>query len=211
MSEYSIRRPELLRIREGNTVWEGADQIWYPLFWQRRAGCGPTTASHLMWYLSRTKQGAEILCPYDGSERAGFVRLMQDMWRYVTPGMRGANSTSFVSGGAVRYGQHRNFPLTTRVLEIPAEKGERPSIQELMEFLSEAAADDLAVAFLNLSNGALKNLDNWHWVTLTGVDTQWRTATMVDQRSRSTIDMDLWLKTTTNGGGFVVIEPEKNS
>ena len=58
---------------------------------------------------------------------------------------------------------------------------------------------------MNLSNGAVRNLDNWHWVTLVSVNGELR-AEMYDQGRRQLIDIGLWLSTTTGGGAFVALE-----
>lgn len=208
-AKAAIASPGLLRIAgaDGARWTEGANQAWYATAWQRRSGCGPTSASHLLWYLSRTREGAGALCPYDGNTRGGFLRLMEEVWRFVTPGVMGVNCTAILSEGAERYGARQGVALGSRVLNIPAVPMLRPGWEELTDFLAGAFADDLPVAFLNLSNGELGNLDNWHWVTLTGLDMAAGTATMIDQGHRAEIDLALWLRTTTLGGGFVALEP----
>lgn len=209
-SPAAIRTPQLLQIAEGGEVkFYGANQTWYATHWQRQAGCGPTTCSHLLWYLSRTRQGSEALCAHDGTQRSGFIRLMEEVWQYVTPGMMGVNNTSIFTDGAVRYGLKHGVKLSCRLLEVSAIPFLRPKIAEVNDFLTRAMADDLPVAFLNLSNGALRNLDNWHWVTLVSADPQGSTAQMYDQGISREINLDLWLRTTSLGGGFVAVEPEK--
>ena len=42
---YSIARPELLTVTQGERSWQGADQLWYTDEWQQKAGCGPTAAA----------------------------------------------------------------------------------------------------------------------------------------------------------------------
>lgn len=202
--QVSVHRPELLRIGPHY----GGNQLWYPTGWQRQAGCGPTCASHLLWYLSRTRPDCEALYPYEGGDRPGFQRLMEDVWHYVTPGRMGVNRTDILTDGVVRYGAQRGVALRCRVLDISPVPAKRPPLETLLAFLAQAFTDDLPVAFLNLSNGALRNLDNWHWVTLTGLDADSGAATMYDQGARSVIDLDLWLRTTALGGGFAAAGPE---
>lgn len=205
MSE--IRRPEALRLQSGpETAW-GANQAWYRSFWKRQAGCGPCSCSNLVWYLAKTREEMRPLFPEAGECRADMLRLMDRMWNYVTPGMKGVNSTAILAEGGVRFGLERNVRLAARVLDIPAE-GERPAREEVFTFIESALGDDLPVAFLNLNNGALRNLDNWHWVTLASLDKANGRAGMLDQGRRDTIDLALWFQTTTLGGGFVALEPE---
>lgn len=201
----SIAQADLLHICDPAPGY-GADQEWYGTEWQRKSGCGPTSCAHLLWYLSRTRLGCGALCPYDGFNRAGFVRLMEDVWQYITPGRMGVNSTSIFTRGAVRYAQDRGLHLHCRVLNIPLLQGDRPEFTQVAEFLECAFEDDLPVAFLNLSNGTLTNLENWHWVTL--VAASGGKAMMYDACERTEIDLETWLRTTRLGGGFVALEPD---
>lgn len=210
MSEMiSLYAPEILHIDDNQATRFGANQAWYPKWIQRMSGCGPTTCSNLLWYLSRAEDACGALCPYDGSTRSGILRLMQDVWRYITPGMRGVNKTSMFVNGVTRYGMEHGIPVSCRVLDIPEKAGERPSAEAMMAFLQDAIADNLPVAFLNLSNGSVKNLEGWHWVTLIGVNPAELTAEMYDQGVRQTIDLGLWLETTTKGGGLIAVDPKQ--
>lgn len=208
LEEYkAVRSPELLHIADGAAVRYGANQEWYRSEWRRKAGCGPTTCSHLLCYLAATRPQCAPLFGGDGASRAGFLELMEQVWHYVTPGKMGVNSSSIFTAGALRFGEERGVRLRYRVLEVPTALHARPQMSELSGFLSAAMADDLPVAFLNLSNGSLKNLDSWHWVTLTAYNPQTGAALMYDQGERSVIELELWLRTTRMGGALVVLEP----
>lgn len=212
----SIRQPERLHIYNGNTVSYGAHQVWYPGWMQRMSGCGPTAASNLLWYLAATrKEVCGNLYNKDATSRSEMLYLMKEVWQYVKPGFRGVDRASIFTEGAVAFGKKHGTALKTRVLEIPAatkdeiSAGAKESIRKetVLGFLKSAFSDDLPVAFLNLSNGAVRNLDNWHWVTLVSVDKELR-AEMYDQGTRQMIDIQVWLATTTGGGAFVVVEPQ---
>ena len=207
MSQITLRTPQLLQIRHGAGFTYGASQEWFKNLWQQRAGCGPTACAQLLWYLSRTRPGCRALCPYDGARREGFVSLMEEVWEYVTPGRHGVNTTSILTQGAVRFGERRGVALDCRVLEVPGKLHQRPPAEKLSAFIAGALADDLPVAFLNLSNGTLQNLDSWHWVTLVSYDTESTLARMYDQGGQESLDMEMWLRTTTLGGGLVALEP----
>lgn len=207
MASATLQAPELLHIRHQAELTYGANQLWYGDGWQRRAGCGPTVSAHLLWYLSQTRPGCQALCPRDGSRREGFLQLMEEVWQYVTPGVMGVNSTGILTHGVARFGADRGVALHCRALDVPALPQLRPSLEELEEFLTNALDRDLPVAFLNLSNGTLQNLDNWHWVTLVEYDREDHHARMYDQSVQSRIALDTWLRTTTLGGGFVTVEP----
>lgn len=186
MGELMLKTPELLQIRHQADVTYGANQLWY---------------------LSRTRPGCQALCPQDGAQRAGFLQLMEEVWQYVTPGMMGVNSTQLLTHGVARFGADRGVALHCSALDIPTLPQLRPSLEEVEDFLTQALAQDLPVGFLNLSNGTLQNLDNWHWVTLVGYSPQDHSAQMYDQSLRVRIALDQWLRTTTLGGGFVTVRP----
>lgn len=204
----SIKTPELLQICGGRPVSYGAHQLWYHSPFGKMGGCGPTAASNLLWYLTAAHpEFCRCLFDGNGCTRPGMQRLMNEVWRYVKPGMRGVDKAAMLADGAVQFGAVHGVALHARVMEIPAIVSQRPSAHAVYRFLAEAFAADLPAAFLNLSNGEVKNLDNWHWVTLISVDRKLQ-AEMYDQSRRQYIDLALWLETTTKGGAFVALEPD---
>lgn len=206
--QIALRSPELLHIEDAGRLCLGAEQEWYGETWQRRAGCGPTSAAHLLCYLARTRSCCQALIDSDCRYKEDFVALMEQVWQYVTPGKMGVNSIAMLREGALRYGAERGVQLQARELAVAAKPlARRPDAEELTDFLAQALADDLPVAFLNLASGAVANLDSWHWVTLVALDIQNRTATMYDQGREAVINIGLWLRTSVLGGGLVAIEP----
>lgn len=202
-----LKSLDLFLISNNTRSTYGANQEWYSTQWKRKAGCGPTACSHLMWYLSQTKPDCQSLCTYNGRQREGFTQLMEDLWDYVTPGPAGVNRTEIFTDGAHKYGHDKNIGLNHITIEIPSVLQKRPPWNDLKSFLKDAFIKDLPVAFLNLSNGSLKNLDSWHWVTLAGINTENDMVLMYDQGNAYYIDLKLWLKTSLQGGGFVVLSP----
>lgn len=200
-----INCPELFHFRKDNRLYLGADQEWYQQLWQRQAGCGPTNCAQLLWYLAQTRPACSALAEPDCQEADKFLGLMERVWQYVTPGKMGVNRASIFTEGAMRYGRDCGVKLQSRVLEIPARPFVRPQAGDLAAYLAAALDNDLPVAFLNLANGALNNLDSWHWVMLIAYDSLKLTATMYNQGESSQIDLRLWLRTTTLGGAFVTL------
>ena len=115
----SLFAPEILHIDDNQSTRFGANQAWYPKWVQRMTGCAPTTCSNMLWYLSKAEDAFRALCPYDGSTRSGIVRLMQSVWRYITPGMRGANKTSLFVSGFMRYWTEQGLTVSSRALDNP--------------------------------------------------------------------------------------------
>ena len=205
--ELRLSRPACLQIGERSGICYGANQSWYRTLWQRRAGCGPTTGAHLAWYLAHTRPDCRRLSPFDGASRQTMLQLMETMWDYITPTVRGVNRPEIFSEGMERYGKDRKAALRCTTLHIPLGSAQRPDADTVSQFLSTALSQDLPIAFLNLSNGLEKKLDSWHWVTLIGFDPASMTATMYDQCKCTRIDIGLWLRTTGGDGAFVVARP----
>lgn len=206
-NSISIHSPELLQIQKGNNISYGANQVWYSSWRARMSGCGPTATSNLIWYLAASRpETCGKLFAGRANEYDGMLRLMKTMWKYVTPGMKGVNKASMLTTGVNQYGEECGVKLMTHVLEVPKTASGRPTSEEVLNFLKEAFLKDLPVAFLNLSNGNVRNLDNWHWVTLISVDDTLQ-AKMYDQSLCLDVDLKQWLRSTVNGGAFVVIEP----
>ncbi|MFR2156361.1 MAG: hypothetical protein ACLS43_04125 [Evtepia gabavorous] len=161
---HSLTHPERLTITgpQGET-YQGGDQEWYRDLWQRRAGCGPTTAAALLSYLSQTRPGLRPMVPAAARTQAGFLRSMEALWPYVTPGARGLDKPESLVLGCRSFAQSRGCRLQGQVLEIPPSgrpgpPGPVPAIRRPVP-----GPQDCPVAFLNFSHGALKNLDSWHW------------------------------------------------
>lgn len=199
-----IKNLELLEIVYYGRAYYGADQAWYETHQKRYSGCGPTVCSNILWYLSRENR-IRNLVPENGNDHDKILKLMNDVWKDVTPGNMGLNSTEMLKDGVQDYASRNDLSLDVRTLDIPQSKKKRPSQNEVMDFLHKAINDDLPIAFLNLSNGSLTNLESWHWVMLVGANDG--KAIMYDQGKNSTVNIYKWLDTTLLGGGFVVIQP----
>ena len=95
-----ILHPERLDLTgPGGTLCHGADQDWFPDPWQRRAGCGPTTASLIFHYLARQRSEFSPLRPEMGTEWTDFLEHMCRVWEYVTPRSHGLNRPEYMVEG----------------------------------------------------------------------------------------------------------------
>lgn len=205
-NEITVRNPEIFRIRKENTVYYGANQIWYPKRFQKMAGCGPTSCSNIIWYLSQTREKYNKLCSHDGRNYHGFLKLMEDIWEYVTPGLMGVKNLKMFTDGVLRYGKDKECVLTSEAFEVLENKiRNKIEIEAAFDFIEQALKDDFPVAFLNLSNGQLTNLESWHWVTIWRLDRAKGNISILDQNRIEEINLRLWLLTSLKGGGFVVI------
>lgn len=183
----------------------GGWQEWYGDRWKRMSGCGPTTVANITSYLNRSSIGADIGCP--PLPKNDFQKLMEAVWQYVTPGVRGIPSTAAFIKGALGYIASEKLDITLEELDIPKNKRLRPELSKLVEFLSTSLERDAPVAFLSLDNGQEKRLDTWHWVTLLSLeyeeDGSAAFAGISDEGQFFRVDLKKWYETSSLGGGFV--------
>ena len=103
--------------------------------------------------------------------------------------------------GMAAYAASRGLSLSPALLAFPAARTKRPPWEEVADFVRRSLEKDCPVAFLNLHNGRVKELDWWHWVTITALEDG--RAEILDSGRRLTIDFHLWYETTRRRGGFV--------
>lgn len=208
---YSLARPELLTITGNGRTWRGANQEWYAEDWQRKAGCGPTTASLLVSYLAQTRPGCKDLYPSGSWEKDDFVGLMDQVWRYVTPGRHGVNRTHIFTKGLREFSKAKGVTLSLRELSIPRFKIARPTVDQCAAFIRAGLEAECPVAWLNLHNGGIKGLDSWHWVSIIALEAHSDgplLCTYLDSGRERTADFRLWFQATKAGGGLVYLARE---
>lgn len=203
-------------------LWYGPSQDWYPEEWQQRSGCGPTSASLVTAYLARSRAypGCERLYlgahPLPDPEGGGVVRKadweqhMREIWHFVTPTPMGTWKLTMYQEGIERFAQSRSFRLGTEALWVrPALASRRPErlYDEIKAFVVESLERDLPVAFLNYFGGEMRDISNWHWVTVTEAqateDGEYLWLTVSDQGMKVVFSLNQWLYTSFGGGGFV--------
>lgn len=196
---------EYLHLTDGeNRLYHGADQEWFPLSWQRRAGCGPTTASQLLLYNGRSSPELGLKVVKDKDE---MVSLMGEVWTYITPGIMGVHLVSHFTKGLERYLAEHNVDRAVTSLLLPKERAKRPSFDEVTTFITSRLEAGQPVAFLNLSSGGVKGLDSWHWVTVVGLYQEKEEGPVMlviyDAGTRIDINFTAWYEATGRASGFV--------
>ncbi len=199
---YRLLHPEFYRLAgPGGKITQGADQDWFPTFWQREAGCGPTAAAVVFAYLAQAYPRLRPLGPEETGRRDSFTTLMCRVWEYVTPGIYGLNRPQVMRDGMASYAKARGVELSPALLEIPAASTKRPSFAQVSRFVGRSLELECPVAFLNLHNGKVHELDRWHWVTVAALEGE--RAVILDSGHTLEINLALWLSTTRRRGGFV--------
>ena len=187
--------PDILSFADASgDICYGGSQEWYKDFWRRKSGCGPVAASNIIWYLTR-QQGS----------RDQYIELMNEMFTFVTPGMRGVNNASIFSEGIIEYVKKHGLLFAPHVLELPAKPNNRPGLDTVYEFIESALRADSPVAFLCLSSGKVDNLDDWHWVTIISLDTDATKIEVLDYGKRLDVCISAWLESSRLGGALVFL------
>ena len=176
----------------------GGDQDWYKTYFKRLAGCGPTTASNIVMYEEK-KLGVK-----DDFSKEEFIKLMNDLWNYITPGMMGVNKARTYIDGFSKYNDRYKLGLIN-YKNLHIGKYDNLDKDYIFEFLKEAIEKDHPVAFLNLDSGKEKNLESWHWATIIGISNENNNLKVVicDNTTVKDIDLGLWLSTTSSEADFI--------
>ncbi len=200
--KITLSDTNLLKVRDETANCEhcGSNQEWFADEWQRKAGCGPSTAANILYYQQRKSQES---VHYSKEE---MLLLMEEVWEYITPGWDGISSTEVFLSKVRRYAVAHGLELDCYSLDISKRKSKRPPLEKVIDFVVDGIYDETPVAFLNLSNGEEQALDSWHWVTVVGLrfalEEGYAIATICDEGKVKEIDLALWLNTTALGGGF---------
>jgi hypothetical protein len=189
----------------GDQEWFGADKASRKEY-RKEAACGATTCANILGYLAQTRGDLAGLAPAKLHDKEGFLAFMKAVYPFVRPGLIGIMPADFTRG-AREYSAARGFEFADDLLTVPAATSKRPKESVMYDFLNAALADDLPVAFLNLSGGRVKNLDSYHWVTLIALDDKTGQCRIVDNGRLLDVDLKKWLRRSTLGGAFVVVKP----
>ncbi len=206
-----IKNPRLLEIRtpDGRSC-TGGNQEWYGTQWHRMAGCGPVAASNLVWYQSKSRENLRGMCESGDGGYGDFLKLMDAMFEYITPGRGGIHSSKLFIPGLLSFCRDRGFQMEADFLEVSRKPRTGPSRDEVRNYLMRWLENDCPVAFLNLSNGSLALPDSWHWVTILGLDSDNMAALVSDEGRTYEANIAEWLETSVLGGAFVTLYSPKD-
>ena len=196
-----------MEIKTPDEVFIGGSQHWYDNRYHRMSGCGPTTAANLLWYLAQSHEWKEL---YEADEPGAdsYISIHTGMFSCVTPGLMGVNSSAMFVNGIRKYAEAHRLNLRSYVLDIPVFFKKRPAEYAVKGFIMKAMRADCPVAFLTLSNGNQKQLENWHWVTIIEFDDQSMNVCISDQGRILEVNLSAWMKTSVLGGTLIYLAPQ---
>jgi hypothetical protein len=207
MSVITLSDIDAFRITDENgEIYYGGDQEWLPSGeFRSEASCGATTCANILSYHIRTKPDMQAQMPYDPNTKTAFVEFLKKVYHCVTPGRMGTMPDLF-KNGAKSFAEKHGFDVDILMMKVPTLRGKRPCFGAVAEFIGDALKNESPVAFLNLANGRVANLDSYHWVTIVSVDCESGNVQIVDNGNLLTIDLKKWLLSSTLGGAFLVLQ-----
>ena len=213
---FSLAQPELLSVLDkGRNVRSfGGNQDWFPNKWQRDSGCGPTAAATILSYIGRgpncTIIFPQLVYGSNPIDQGDMAEFMNTLWNYVTPGTIGVHRTSIFTAGVPRFMENLGYNAEFRELFFPRDIDARCTVEQAVNFIRSARENDVPIACLNYSNGALDNMCSWHWVSITALELDGDDVfvTISDEGAKKKINFGLWMKTSLFGGALVYFIPK---
>lgn len=196
---------DVLRMRLGGFNTYGMTQEFYSKKNQRMAGCGPTAASNMIYYLYKNNRLTEKLGKKIFKERdfeTDIKKLMNFSWSYITPGVMGVHNTEIFRDGFKKIIDDYNLDLEVENYVVPAKittKKTDEIILEARNFIKKGLDEGAPVAFLNLINKS--TVDTWHWVSIVSIEGN--TVEIFDGYDNFKEDISKWIKNRYMGGGFI--------
>ena len=192
--KVNIKNIDLMKVKDNESIYYGFSQEWYKDIWQQKAGCGATVASSIINYYNQIDNFKEV-------EIADAVKIMEELWYYLLPTYYGLNSVKLFYDGIKNYYNNKEVIIDYINVDIK----NKPSLDEIINFIGKELSEDRPVAFLNLCNGEEKNLDKWHWVVVVEIfkENGEYFLNIIDDKKIKKINLSLWYRTITNDGGFI--------
>ena len=192
-----IKNMDLMKVKDNENIYYGFSQKWYKDSWQKEAGCGPTVASSIINYYNQIDNFKEV-------EIGDALEIMEELWFYLLPTEYGLNSVKLFYDGIKNY--YNNKEVTIDYINVNIK--DKPSLDEIINFISKELSEDRPIAFLNLCNGEENNLDKWHWVVVVEIfeENGEYFLNIIDDKEILKINLSLWYRTITNDGGFITFK-----
>lgn len=207
---YTLKNLENIHVVDPSGLeYFGCDQNWYESEWQQMSGCGPSTAATLLLYLQKS---GRIDLPIQVMQQKDCRLLMDEVWSHVTPTEDGIYLIEQFCSGIRRFAISQAISLECHTLGIPEPKHQRPELADAVAFIMNGLVRNSPIAFLNLCNGEVDNLEEWHWVTIVALETDdvqdQVLVTIFDGDKSEIIDFKRWLQTTSDGGALIYLSTD---
>lgn len=192
---------------EFGSEYYGGSDVWFSEKKHKEIGNGAATLATILSYYARGWEYFDSLTSYNPKKKETFIKYMYDVLGHVTPGLIGIMAGD-LRKGAKKYAETRGFVFTSSEFSLPGPKINRPEYRSMIGYVYDALSRDVPVAFINLGSGRVKNMTSNHWVIIVRLDIDSGIMDVIDNGKIVQIDFPKWLKKSTMGGSFAVIEPE---
>jgi hypothetical protein len=200
--KIAIHHPELVAIDGADgKIYFGGKTDWFPSAEQRHLRGGAVVAAELLSYLAATRSSLwDLYPPRERRTQAEFETLMEKVWASLTPEGRERLELDNFMDGLNAYLAHAGHKLVFNVLDIPADREERPSADRCHGFIDDAMDRDTPVAFLSRSrDGDGRVICNWSLI----VARQGNLVTIAEDGAMGKTDLRLWYDASALGGAMV--------
>ena len=142
------------------------------------------------------------------SDQTLALERMNLVWKYVKPRFGGGvYKTQWMERGLTRLLEDKSLSYDVHMLNVSPFCASRVEVETAAQFIHDALAQDVPVAFLNRHKGKEKALYTWHWVPIhkmfmDGDDIR---CGIFDEGEIRDFSLANWMKDTILGGGFCYI------
>ena len=153
----------------GNQSWWEKATFKYLHFFSKKksdVGCATVAASNVMAYLAKSA-GLKKLYPYTYT-KSDFLKMMNKMWGYVTPGPAGFWWLSDYVKGVEKYAKNAGVPSLKGVWS-----DKKPTLANAIQYVKDGLKRNCPVTLVVHSNSKLNVGDinfGWHWVVITSIN-----------------------------------------
>ena len=154
----------------GNQSWWGKATFKYLRFFSKKksdVGCATVAASNVMAYLAKSV-GLKKLYPYKYT-KSDFLKMMNKMWNYVTPGAAGFWWLSDYVKGVEKYAKSVGVSSLKGVWS-----SKTSNLNNAIQYVKDGLKRNCPVTLVVHGNSKLKDEEkgysfSWHWVVITSI------------------------------------------
>lgn len=201
-TKLTIQHPELVAVdgSDGKIYFGGRAQ-WLPACHQRHLRDGAVVAAEVLSYLAATRSSLwDLYPPRDRRDQADFTALAGRVWERFALDSKDQLDLQGFMDGLVAYLEHAGHTLVFQVLDIPADREDRPSADRCQGFVADALERDSPVAFLTRKqqeDGSV--VCSWSLI----VQQNGSRVVLADDGAQRQLDLRLWRDASTLGGALV--------
>ena len=153
-----------IEIFDGGTCFYGADQHWFKKKLSAISGCGPTTSSMALAYISQQSKTCRCIYPYSYPfKKDEFLMFMEDVRLQIKPNFGPMTDPDDFCRKCVDYAKYRGVKIGYEVMEKSL------GADEVFDKICELLNDGIMPSLLILRNPHKEiNEYTWHWMTVTG-------------------------------------------